>query len=153
MSDGVQITVKPVETAAEYEAIRAVRLRVFIVEQQVPAEEEYDDLDATALHAIALVDGKPAATGRLVPHDEPGVARIGRMAVDREWRRLGVGGQVLRFLEDAARTQGYRQALLHAQAYVQAFYAAHGYEPQGDHFYEAGIEHVTMTKHLVGGGG
>ena len=148
VSDRPAITVKQVKTVAEYEAIRAVRLRVFIQEQQVPADEEYDDLDATAFHAIALVGGKPAATGRLVPHDEPGVARIGRMAVDREWRRLGVGGEVLRFLEGAARAQGYRQALLHAQAYVQAFYAAHGYQPEGDHFYEAGIEHVTMTKAL-----
>lgn len=138
---------KLVETAEEYTAVRAVRQRVFIEEQQVPADEEYDDLDETATHAIALVDGKPAGTGRLVK-DESGAARIGRMAVDREWRRLGVGGRLLRFLEQQAVAQGYRRALLHAQVYVQAFYAAHGYRPEGDHFWEAGIEHVTMTREL-----
>ncbi len=141
------LTVKLVETPAEFAAVRAVRRRVFIDEQGVDPELEYDDLDATATHALAAMDGRVVGTGRLVP-DESGAARIGRMAVDAPHRRTGIGGRVLRFLEDAARDQGYQQALLHAQVYVQTFYQAHGYAPEGEHFWEAGIEHVSMTRPL-----
>ena len=133
------------ETPDEYQAIRAVRLRVFIQEQGIDPALEYDELDDTAVHAIALVDGAPSGTGRLVP-DEPGVARIGRMAVDAAWRRHGVGSHLLRILEAEAQRQGYHTALLHAQTYVQAFYQALGYQAEGEPFWEAGIEHVAMTR-------
>lgn len=138
---------KLVETPQEYEAARAVRLRVFIEEQGIDPALEYDELDPTATHAIARVDGAVAGTGRMVP-DEPGVARIGRMAVDAAWRRHGVGSRVLRALEAEATRQGYHTALLHAQTYVQAFYQTLGYRPVGEPFMEAGIEHITMTRLL-----
>ncbi len=141
------ITVKLVETPEEFAAVRAVRQRVFIDEQGVDPELEYDELDATAVHALAAVDGRVVGAGRLVP-DASGAARIGRMAVDAPHRRAGIGGRVLRFLEEQAAARGYRQALLHAQVYVQAFYEAHGYAPEGEHFWEAGIEHVSMTRRL-----
>lgn len=142
-----EVTVKLVETPQEYEAVRAVRLRVFIEEQGIDPALEYDELDPTATHAIAFVNGAPSVTGRMVP-DEPGVARIGRMAVDAAWRRHGVGSRLLRALEAEAARQGYHTALLHAQTYVQAFYQTLGYRPVGEPFMEAGIEHITMTRPL-----
>ena len=138
------ITVKLVESEADMEAAVGIRFRVFVDEQSVPPEIELDEYDAVATHAIALLDGVAVATGRTIV--EAGSARIGRMAVDREHRRSGVGGLVLRFLEDEAREQGATEFVLHAQDYGKAFYAGHGYEERGDTFMEAGILHVEMRK-------
>ena len=132
-SNSDPITVKLVETKAELESAISVRFRVFVAEQNVPPEEELDEEDAAATHVIALHHGSVVGTGRLLSRD-PAVAIIGRMAVDKSWRRQGVGGLILEFLEDEARTQGMRQSVLHAQEYVKSFYAAHGYREHGDPF-------------------
>ena len=141
MSD---ITVKLVETEADMEAAVGIRFRVFVDEQSVPPEIELDEYDAVATHAIALLDGVAVGTGRVIIED--GSARIGRMAVDQSHRRGGMGGLLLRFLEDEAREQGAAEFVLHAQEYVKAFYAGHGYEEHGETFMEAGILHVEMRK-------
>ena len=141
------IVVKLVETEAEMEAAMAVRFRVFVAEQAVPAEEELDDADATASHAVAICQGQVVGTGRLVLQDD-GDAQIGRMAVDQTWRRKGIGDQILRFLEEEARAQGLRRCVLHAQEYVKSFYAARGYQEQGDTFLEVNIPHIEMLKEL-----
>ena len=141
------IVVKLVETEAEMEAAMGVRFRVFVAEQAVPAEEELDDADATASHAVAICQGQVVGTGRLVQQDD-GDAQIGRMAVDQTWRRRGIGDQILRFLEEEARAQGMRRCVLHAQEYVKGFYAAHGYQEQGETFLEVNIPHIEMRKEL-----
>ena len=140
------LTVKLTETEEELEAAIGVRFRVFVAEQTVPAEEELDEQDAAATHAIAVCQGRVIGTGRVFYPDDG--ARIGRMAVDLEWRRLGVGDRLLRFLEEEARAQGSGACVLHAQEYVKAFYAAHGYTERGEVFLEAGIRHVEMRKEL-----
>ena len=139
-----EITVKVVETEEDMEQAVGIRFRVFVDEQAVPPEIELDEYDAVATHALALQDGVAIGTGRVIVDGDS--ARIGRMAVDREHRRDGVGGLVLRFLEDEAREQGAGEFVLHAQEYVKAFYADHGYEEHGDTFMEAGILHVEMRK-------
>ena len=121
-----------------------IRFRVFVDEQSVPLEIELDEYDAVATHAVAMADGQAVGTGRAIVED--GSARIGRMAVDLAHRRGGVGGLILRFLEDEAREQGAREFVLHAQEYVKSFYASHGYEEHGDPFIEAGIRHIEMRK-------
>jgi len=141
------IVVKLVETETEMEAAMGVRFRVFVAEQAVPAEEELDDADAKASHAIALYQGQVVGTGRLIQQDD-GDAQIGRMAVDQTWRRRGIGDQILRFLEEEARAQGLRRCVLHAQQYVKGFYAARGYQEQGDTFLEVNIPHIEMRKEL-----
>ena len=138
------IIVKLVETEQDMEAAVGIRFRVFVDEQSVPPEIELDEYDAVATHAIALLDGVAIGTGRAIV--EGGSARIGRMAVEREHRRSGVGGLVLRFLEDETRQQGAEEFVLHAQDYVKAFYAGHGYAEHGDTFMEAGILHIEMRK-------
>ncbi len=142
-----EITVKFVETEAELEGAVNVRMRVFVVEQQIPPEEEMDDADATATHAIALNGRQIIGTGRLLYLDDGG-AQIGRMAVDRQFRRQGVGGRILAFLEEEARAQGVSGCLLHAQEYVKAFYAGCGYVEHGELFQEADIPHIEMRKEL-----
>ncbi|WP_248342283.1 GNAT family N-acetyltransferase [Anaeromyxobacter paludicola] len=142
------VRVKAVETAAEREATRAVRRRVFIDEQRVPAELEYDEHDEAADHVVAFDDGGACVgTGRLVVQ-APGVGRVGRMAVDARCRGQGVGAKLLEALEAIARARGLREIVLHAQAHAAPFYDKAGYLPEGERYEEAGIPHVTMRKRL-----
>ncbi|MEE2700684.1 MAG: GNAT family N-acetyltransferase [Chloroflexota bacterium] len=140
-------TIKGIETPKELVAAKELRIRVFVEEQGVPAEEEIDDLDSTAFHAIAIVNGSVIGTGRLLV-DSPQEARIGRMAVSLEHRRGGIGGLVLQFLEGEAKSQGIGRITLNAQRYVTSFYANHGYKEVGEPFTEAGIPHIQMIKNL-----
>jgi predicted GNAT family N-acyltransferase len=144
------ITVKLVETPAELEAAFSLRIRVFVGEQGVPANIELDELDTAddTVHAVALHDGVVIGTGRLLPDVDGKGPHIGRMAVEQDRRRGGVGGQVLRFLEEQGRERGFRQITLHAQEYVKSFYAGHGYREVGEVFEEAGIPHREMVKEL-----
>ena len=143
--DGV--VVKLVESESELDAAIQVRFRVFVSEQAVPPEEELDEADATATHAIALFQGQVVGTGRLL-NQETATAQIGRMAVDVAWRRKGIGGLILEFLEESARTEGKRHSMLHALEYIKSFYAAHGYREHGDSFLEVDIPHIEMRKDL-----
>jgi predicted GNAT family N-acyltransferase len=123
-----------------------VRHEVFVGEQGVAADIERDPLDDTAYHAVGLVDGVPAAAGRLLRRGD--VAVVGRMAVRRTARGKGVGAAVLRHLEEEARRSGCRVVELHAQLSAREFYERAGYAAQGEVYTEAGIEHVDMTKSL-----
>jgi YbgC/YbaW family acyl-CoA thioester hydrolase len=130
------------------ERAQAIRTQVFIEEQNIPAEMEWDAGDAQAVHALASNRfGLPLATGRLLQH-APGVARIGRMAVSQTVRGSGVGRAVLEALSNAAQQRGDREIVLHAQTSAQAFYARSGFSPRGAVFEEAGIAHIEMTRRL-----
>ncbi len=142
-----EVTVRRAESANDLQALHALRWQVFVEEQDVPPELESDELDETACHALAFMDGLVAGTGRVVMI-ESGEARVGRMAVRVDVRRQGIGGQMLRFLETAAAAEGAVEVTLHAQRYVSAFYLAHGYVEEGEPFEEAGIEHIMMCKRL-----
>ncbi|MFT3665592.1 YbgC/FadM family acyl-CoA thioesterase [Piscinibacter sp.] len=126
----------------------ALRTAVFVEEQRIPAEMEWDEADAVSVHAVAYNHlGLPLATGRLLQH-VPGVAKIGRMAVSQAVRGSGVGREVLDALMKAARARGDREVLLHAQTGAAPFYARAGFTPRGEVFDEAGIPHVEMTRAL-----
>ena len=125
-----------------------LRTEVFVHEQKVPAELEWDEADATALHCVAVNRmGMALATGRLLVH-APGVARIGRMAVMKTMRGSDLGARVLNALMDAARERGDRQVLLHAQCSAEGFYKRAGFVPHGAVFEEAGIAHIEMVRGL-----
>ena len=126
----------------------AIRTEVFIDEQKIPAEMEWDEGDGAAVHAVAFNRfGLPLATGRLLRH-AAGVARIGRMATIQTARGSGVGRLVLDTLMQAAKARGDRKVLLHAQTSAQGFYARAGFAPAGSVFDEAGIAHIEMTRAL-----
>ena len=126
----------------------ALRSRVFIEEQGIDPAIELDALDADAVHAVLTNRlGQPVATGRLLVH-EPGVGRIGRMAVHRVLRGGRFGQQVLDALIAAARARGDRQVLLHAQRSAEGFYRRLGFQVQGEPFEEAGIAHIEMVRSL-----
>ncbi|HSW09153.1 YbgC/FadM family acyl-CoA thioesterase [Aquabacterium sp.] len=125
-----------------------IRARVFVEEQKIPADMEWDAGDADCVHAVAYNRfGAPLATGRLLEH-VPGVAKIGRMAVLATMRGSRVGRAVLDALMQAARERGFREALLHAQMSAAPFYARAGFTTRGPVFEEAGIPHVEMVRAL-----
>jgi YbgC/YbaW family acyl-CoA thioester hydrolase len=129
-------------------AARSIRNDVFIGEQQIPAEMEWDDADADAVHAVAFNRlGRALGTGRMLEH-VPGVAKVGRMAVAASSRHGGVGRAVLDALLQAARARGDREAVLHAQISAAPFYERAGFVRRGPEFDEAGIAHVEMLRAL-----
>jgi YbgC/YbaW family acyl-CoA thioester hydrolase len=124
---------------------RSIRQRVFVQEQQVPAELEADAADAGATHALAVNRlGNAVGTGRLVTV-APGVCKLGRMAVLSTVRGAGVGSALLQALAAAARAQGARTLMLHAQDTAVGFYRRQGFAQQGETFQEAGIVHQAMS--------
>jgi predicted GNAT family N-acyltransferase len=121
-----------------------LRFGIFVGEQNVPAGIELDDLDESCVHAVAFdVDGKPIGTGRLLPD-----GRVGRMAVVKEWRRRGIGAEILTALIEAARKRGHVEVVLSAQLQAAEFYREHGFAAEGKVFEEAGILHQKMRRKL-----
>ena len=126
------------------ERLRAIRREVFVHEQGVPEDLEWDGLDHLCRHVLAeTASGEAIGTGRLLPD-----GHIGRMAVRKPWRREGVGSALLDRLVSIARARGDASIVLHAQSYVTAFYRRAGFESFDDEFMEAGIPHVRMRLRL-----
>ncbi|MBX9393232.1 GNAT family N-acetyltransferase [Streptomyces sp. TRM72054] len=155
MSPGYVVRVA--EEEADREACFAVRKEVFVAEQGVPEDVEYDAYDAGALHVLAVrEDGVPLGTGRLLygaaaaakTGGDPSVGSLGRLAVTREARGLGVGGALVRAIEDAARARGLSAVDLHAQTHALVFYERLGYVAYGPEFPDAGIPHRAMRRSL-----
>lgn len=122
-----------------------IRHEVFVIEQKVPAELEMDEMDAVCVHAVAYDQGgTPIATGRLLPD-----GHIGRMAVRKNGRGLGVGGAILQALMQAARQRGDNEVALNAQTHAAPFYHRHGFRQEGEEFMEAGIRHIHMRAALA----
>lgn len=140
-----EFRVDPADFAADHAELLRIRETVFVVEQNVPLDEERDELDPSCRHVLARdAEGRAIGTGRLTPE-----RRIGRMAVLREWRGRGVGDAMLIALMDLARAQGWPEVRLNAQVSAESFYARHGFEPEGARFEEAGIEHQAMRRALA----
>ena len=120
---------------------RAVREEVFIREQGVPRELEWDQWDEPSDHALAFDAGSNAVgTARLLPD-----GHIGRMAVLRAWRGRGVGAALLGALIERARMKRMDVVKLNAQTHAAGFYRRFGFVAQGAEFIEAGIPHVAMS--------
>lgn len=154
---GTPYAVRTAEDPADREACFAVRKEVFVREQGVPEDLEYDAHDAVAVHVLAVgQDGAALGTGRLL-HGEAAVAQtggdasvgsLGRLAVTGRARGLGVGAALVRAIEDAARVRGLTAVDLHAQTHALGFYERLGYEAYGPEYLEAGIPHRAMRRTL-----
>ena len=137
-------TVRLVDWADAGEGLHSVRRAVFITEQSIPEEMEWDEFDAVSRHAIAEdAAGAAIGCGRLLPD-----GHIGRLAVLSTWRGRGVGAALLRHLVDLARARGHVRAILNAQTQAMPFYARHGFVAEGDEYLEAAIPHRTMAMTL-----
>lgn len=158
MSAGAAFVCRVAMEPGDLEACFAVRKEVFVVEQQVPEDLEYDAYDAGAAHVIAVrADGLPLGTGRLLTGaaaaakngGDDRVGALGRLAVTKAARGLGVGAALVRAIEDAARARGLTAVDLHAQTHALGFYERLGYAVYGPEFPDAGIPHRAMRKALA----
>ena len=138
------ITITDWEDAREL--VKPIRIKVFILEQKVPEELEWDEYDETAWHVVAKSNSKVIGTGRLIINQS--IAKIGRMAIDPEFRGKGIGMEVLKALINKGKEKGAQEFILHAQTHAIAFYAREGFEPYGPIFDEAGIPHVEMLLYI-----
>lgn len=125
-------------------AARRIRHIVFVEEQQVPPDLEWDEHDRTCEHVLAEVDGIPLGAARIRRY-KPGVFKVERVAVLKEARGRGLGlfimAEIMRRLAD----QNVAKVVLNAQSHVEAFYLKLGFVSEGEHFMEAGIPHVHMS--------
>ena len=121
-----------------------VRRAVFIVEQAIPEDMEWDEFDAVSRHALAVnASGLSVGCGRLLPD-----GHIGRLAVLSEWRGHKIGSMLLERLVDLARERGHTRVVLNSQVQAMPFYVRHGFAADGDEYMEAGIPHRTMARTL-----
>ncbi|WP_312904813.1 GNAT family N-acetyltransferase [Stutzerimonas nitrititolerans] len=121
--------------------LRRIREAVFIAEQSVPPELEWDSDDAEAVHFLALESGYPIGTARLLTDGQ-----IGRVSVLRDWRGMNVGGALMQAVIAEAERRGLTEQKLSAQVHATSFYERLGFTVVSDEFLEAGIPHVDMLR-------
>jgi predicted GNAT family N-acyltransferase len=139
------ITIETQSWLTARDAAYAIRHAVFVEEQGIPAELEIDDYDPIAEHALAFVDGQCVATARIyLDEQDPSKAKIGRMAVLRDFRGQGIGTALLGEALRAGMMQGATVFELHAQQTAAPFYAKLQFKPDGAIFDEVGIPHQRM---------
>ena len=143
MKPSPKVSVRTADWSVDQAILKALREQVFIREQSVPADMEWDEFDSLSRHVVASVDGVPIGTGRLLRD-----GHIGRLAVLLEWRGRGAGSALLTGLMEIARTLGMRRVLLNAQIQALPFYLRHGFQAEGEEFLDAGIEHLRMWRDL-----
>ena len=126
-----------------------LRTEVFVEEQEIPQDLEWDEHDVTALHALVVNKlGQPVATGRLL-QPQPKIAQIGRMAVSKPLRGGSLGRMVMDAFIEAARKRGDHEVILHAQCSAEGFYRRMGFKAHGEVFQDAGIDHIEMRLKLI----
>jgi predicted GNAT family N-acyltransferase len=137
-------TVRVVTWDAERTRLEGLRTGVFVLEQQVPAELEFDEDDRVCRHALALdTGGRAIGCARLL-----GDGSIGRVAVQSAWRSRGVGSAMLARLMDVARYAGFERVSLKARSDTREFYERYGFVARGEEFVEVGIRHQRMERAL-----
>ncbi|MGA2453437.1 MAG: GNAT family N-acetyltransferase [Solirubrobacteraceae bacterium] len=146
--DARQIPIRWARGPEDVQGAFAVRERVFCGEQGVPREEEIDGHDDRALHLVALDSdgGRVIGTLRLLLDGER--AKVGRVAVEREWRRRGIAARMLELALVAARERGCVRVRLAAQLAATEVYRQAGFAVESEQFEEAGIQHVWMGRSL-----
>lgn len=142
-----ELSYRPVTDDRELQGAFEVRRRVFVEEQGVPEDEEYDDCDSEALHIVAKEGDRVIGTAR-VQFLADNHAKIERMAILKPFRRKGIGTKIMTFLNEELRNRQVKQVVLNAQCVVAGFYESCGFEKHGSPFLEVGIQHIKMQKRI-----
>lgn len=137
------IQIRIADWKKDREQLTSIRSLVFIEEQNVPKEMEWDEFDATSTHFLVLENDHAIACARLKPDGQ-----IGRMAVLANYRNMGTGKKLLHFVLQEAAAQKFKKVYLHAQITAIPFYEKHRFTSKGEVFYEANIPHREMLKKI-----
>lgn len=141
----MEVTIRTGDWSTLGRDAQGVRYEVFVVGQNIPVELEWDEMDASSLHAVAYDEtGQAVGTARLLSDHH-----IGRMAVREQARGRGIGGLLLQAVMEAARKRGAREVVLNAQVAAMPFYRRHGFVEEGEEFDDAGIPHKCMRHALA----
>ncbi|MGE7662875.1 GNAT family N-acetyltransferase [Peribacillus sp. NPDC097197] len=126
-----------------------IRSKVFVEEQGVPLEvefDEFDTLDGQCEHILAYHNELPVGTGRIRTVD--GFGKLERICILKAYRKLGYGKIIIKALEEIAEKNEVSKVKLHGQKQAEGFYENLGYLTSSDLFMEDGIPHVLMVKEL-----
>lgn len=138
---------RKIKTKEDLDIAFDIRKKIFVEEQEVALEEEFDEFDTLSTdHILVYYNNEPVGTGRLRVVD--GVAKLERICVLISHRKYGLGKQIIKMLEHIAREKKLTKAKLHGQTHAEGFYKMLGYETTSDVFMEDGIPHVLMVKEL-----
>lgn len=136
---------KQITSTIELGHAQAIRRQVFVEEQGIPPELEYDGADPSAIHVLAYQGERAIATGRLLVKQD-GVGILGRIAVVASERGQGIGGQIVRQLEQCAVAAGVQRLHLHPHAYLEKFYTALGYQTVAGGESTVGAHHLLLME-------
>lgn len=143
------MNIKKVTTDEELMAAFTIRKEVFVKEQRVPLEDEFDQFDALnglCEHILVHYNEQPVGTGRIRFID--GAGKLERICILEPYRKFGLGKMIIKSLEEIAEKQGASQVKLHGQTQAEGFYKKLGYRTSSNVFMEDGIPHILMLKEL-----
>ena len=140
-----QLQISIATTPDDLLKVMVVRGIVFVEEQQVAWEGEFDEFDKESVHLLALAGGQPVGAGRLRMLAD-GWAKLERIAVRPAWRGRGIAHAIVKRLLAEAATLGATRCKLHAQVYLEDFYARYGFRREGEVFNECDIDHILMLR-------
>lgn len=141
------MTYKIVTEEQDLQKVFEIRKEIFVKEQEVSEEEEFDafdSLDADCEHILVYYDNKPVGTGRV--RIVEGVGKLERICILKPYRKYGLGKVIVQSLEEMVLKKGLTRAKLHGQTHAERFYHKLGYETVSDEFLEDGIPHYLMVK-------
>lgn len=134
----------------ELETAFSIRRNVFVDEQGVPLNDEFDEFDTLGgpcEHIIAYYEDQPVGTGRVRIHE--GSGKLERICILQPYRKFGIGRRIIASLEEIAKDKGVQQVKLHGQSQAEGFYKKLGYRTSSEEFMEDGIPHILMVKQLT----
>ena len=134
----------------ELKAAFAIRKQVFVKEQGVPLEDEFDQFDTLnglCEHILVHYNEQTCGTGRI--RFIHGVGKLERICILEPYRKFGIGKIIIKTLEEIAEEQGVSQVKLHGQTQAEGFYQKLGYRTSSNIFMEDGIPHILMLKELT----
>ncbi|GGP15066.1 GNAT family N-acetyltransferase [Oceanobacillus neutriphilus] len=144
------MTCKIVTDELDLQKVFEIRKEIFVKEQEVAEEEEFDEfdsLDADCDHILVYYDNKPVGVGRIRAVE--GIGKLERICILKPYRQYGLGKTVVKSLEEIALEKGLTKAKLHGQTHAEGFYHKLGYETASDEFMEDGIPHYLMVKQFT----
>ncbi|MCP3031877.1 GNAT family N-acetyltransferase [Halobacillus sp. A1] len=140
------MSIVKVTTSTQLEEVFYIRKKVFVEEQGVPIDDEFDQHDQYCDHILAYHKSVPAGTGRIRFLNT--TAKLERICVLDSYRKEGYGRKIIVSLEKVAAEKAMTTIKLHGQVHAKGFYEKLGYKVEGDEFVEDGIPHLLMTKNV-----